>query len=280
MTERSMTGDAEEHGGHRPPRRQFSLFALFGLMTVCAVVFAAVRAIGLPILFAVPLALVPAATALLSTLYLLYLFGRSPVRDREPLTRSEHWPVGFDDEPSNVPPPEQDKDGALMIRHRETGELLYRIRPGAASGVDLRKADLSGAMIARFILNGADLGSTNLTGADLRYADLKGADLQGSRLRGANLAGASLQDAKLRHADFRSANLSATDLSGADLECADMSSAVLQGAELGGANLSEANLIGADLRDANLRGALGLASATLTEVIQNSTTRWPDDFQP
>ena len=58
-------------------------------------------------------------------------------------------------------------------------------------------------------------------------------------------------------------------LAGRDLSRADLRYAPLQGADLRGANLE-----GADLRWANLNGA------DLHGAIYNSSTHWPDGFNP
>ena len=59
------------------------------------------------------------------------------------------------------------------------------------------------------------------------------------------------------------------DLSGADLSGADLNRADLREADLRGANLRRADLSWADLREANLRWAR-----------YNTSTKWPDGFDP
>ena len=59
----------------------------------------------------------------------------------------------------------------IQIRHRQTGQVLYR--RGAKSLAD---SDLSGK-----VLMFADLAAADLRGADLRGADLSNADLRGAR---------------------------------------------------------------------------------------------------
>lgn len=143
-------------------------------------------------------------------------------------------------------------DSALaprVIRHRESGDILFQ-----SEGESLR---------------GADLRAARLTGADLLREDLEGADLRGAELASADFSRANLRDADLRGADLRGAELSGADLAGANLAGAN-----LAGAELRGALLDEADLTGADLTGANLYGAR-LEGAALAGILQDAQTLWP-----
>jgi uncharacterized protein YjbI with pentapeptide repeats len=108
-----------------------------------------------------------------------------------------------------------------------------------------------------------------LNGANLRSADLRLAPLRGTFLRGVNL-----KDADLRRAFLAGAYLHLSDLRDADLRRAD-----LRGAFLGNTDLRGADLRGPDVRvlgDPVARlGGINLEGAEF-----DSTTRWPDGFDP
>jgi hypothetical protein len=84
-----------------------------------------------------------------------------------------------------------------------------------------------------------------------------------------DLSEAKLTSVDLRHAYFVNANLSRADLS-----MANLSHAILQGANLRGADLRRS-----DLGDADLRGAQ-LISARLSGARADSSTRWPEGYDP
>ncbi len=160
--------------------------------------------------------------------------------------------------------------------------------PHLPSGAyNLANANLSGAYLLDLSLAGASLANSNFTGANLNLATLTNANLSssnftrasftGANLRGANLSSANLSGANLTGANLTGDNLGGANLSGANLSGANLGGANLSGANLGGANLSGANLTGANLtRDnlanANLLGAIGLSTATLTNVHWSMTT--------
>jgi len=152
---------------------------------------------------------------------------------------------------------------------------VYQIVPGAnLKGADLTGANLKGANLKGADLTGADLTAADLTAADLTGADLTGADLTGADLTGADLTGANLARANLERANFKEAKLERADLRRANLARAD-----LVRADLTGANLKEVDVKGADLRGANLEGA-NLKEATLSRVIADNGTVWPEGFNP
>ena len=79
---------------------------------------------------------------------------------------------------------------------------------------------------------------------------------------------------KLVGGDLREVDLSHTNLTGSFLV-----DACFAGADLRYARLVRANLSGADLRGANLRGAK-LRLANLTRAKYDSSTTWPDGYDP
>ena len=93
----------------------------------------------------------------------------------------------------------------IIIKHRDTGAVLFE----GEAGMTIRQT-LEKATFAKANLRGADL-----YGADLYGADLYGANLYGADLRGANLYGANLRGADLGGADLYGANLGEKKLAGA-----------------------------------------------------------------
>ena len=123
----------------------------------------------------------------------------------------------------------------IIIKHRDTGAVLFEGEAGMTIRQTLEKATFAKADLRGADLRGADLGGADLYDADLRGADLRGADLGGADLGGANLRGANLRGANLRGANLRGANLYGADLYGADLRGADLYGANLGGKKLAGA---------------------------------------------
>jgi len=136
----------------------------------------------------------------------------------------------------------------------QSGTLLFRI-----------PEDWNPIFADRDLLAGANLREAQLTGTDFGNADLTGVCLAR-----ANLYQAFLNQTNLRHADLEDAILRGSDLEDADLGFANLKRADLSVSGVGGlTRLGGANLIGANLDGANLTGAL-----------YDSTTRFPDGFEP
>jgi hypothetical protein len=113
-----------------------------------------------------------------------------------------------------------------------------------------------------------------LSRVDLRAAFLPDARLPSTTMRHTNLA-----RALMRHIDLENSDLEDTDLRQADLGGARLSNASLYKAHLQGADLRGADLRKTDLRGANFQGAR-LESADLRDARVDSTTVWPEGFQP
>ena len=79
----------------------------------------------------------------------------------------------------------------IIIKHRDTGAVLFE----GEAGMTIRQT-LEKATFAKADLRGADLRGANLGGADLGGANLRGANLRGANLRGANLGGKKLAGAR------------------------------------------------------------------------------------
>ena len=98
----------------------------------------------------------------------------------------------------------------IIIKHRDTGAVLFE----GEAGMTIRQT-LEKATFAKADLRGADLRGANLGGADLGGANLRGANLRGANLYGADLYGADLYGADLRGANLYGANLGGKKLAGA-----------------------------------------------------------------
>ncbi len=110
----------------------------------------------------------------------------------------------------------------IEIKHRHTGDVIYR----STKARDLRAA------VVEAVASGANLSGANLSGAYLYGANLSGANLSGAYLYGANLSGANLYGA----------NLYGAYLSGAYLYGANLYGAYLYGAYLYGSKLAKGSL--------------------------------------
>ncbi|WEH18115.1 pentapeptide repeat-containing protein [Streptomyces sp. VNUA24] len=74
-------------------------------------------------------------------------------------------------------------------------------------------------------------------------------------------------------------DLSSADLHGVAISHADLANASLKDAHLEHSTLSQVSLRGADLRDTDLTGA-HLIATDISNAIYDSSTRWPDNFDP
>jgi uncharacterized protein YjbI with pentapeptide repeats len=153
------------------------------------------------------------------------------------------------------------------------------LRGQSLAGEDWSGRDLFHVQLAGADLSGADLSRTQLSISDLQKADLRGARLADAVLNGADLRGARLADADLRGADLNEAKLAGADLRSADLSEGTELHATLTRADLRGANLEGAKLQKADLRGADFREA-SLSDIDLRDAIYDTTTRWPEGFNP
>jgi hypothetical protein len=108
--------------------------------------------------------------------------------------------------------------------------------------------------------------------------NLANANLAGGYFVNAPLAGASLVGSNLTNAVFLGANLSGANLSGSNyfggttFTNATLTNANLSNSNLKGATFTGANLTGANLSNSNLKGAIGLKTATLTNVVWTKST--------
>ena len=132
-----------------------------------------------------------------------------------------------------------------------------------------RYADVQAAITVLGRSGFAKALTLDLHQVDLRNAALGAAHLEEAILVGAHLEGATLWDSHLEEAILTAAHLEEADLGGAHLEGATLVDAHLEGAYLEGAHLE-----GADLMRAHLD------RATWREVFTDSSTRWPEGFEP
>lgn len=181
--------------------------------------------------------------------------------------------------------------------------------------VNLYKSNLQEANLSNSTLLVAHLYKANLYRANLTKAKLLAANLYEANLQEANLSEADLSEADLQKVNLHRANLYKADLTGANLEGANLSKANLYGADLSEASVYKArlkmeglekdnlpdnvaknaagrnddkikivNLRKANLTEANLRGAnldkADLQETNLSKAEYDSTTKWPDNFDP
>lgn len=165
------------------------------------------------------------------------------------------WPPREAPEDFEHPTPQVDEVQWLYVRATDVQVVMDVL------GRRLRAPDERPLYLSRVDLRSANLNRADLSGAIIRHANLSRAWLGGAVLDGANLENSDLRQARAPGASFRRANLTR---------------AHLQGAELRDADLREAILSGADLRGTDLRGTR-LDGATVTDVLTDELTRWPDD---
>jgi hypothetical protein len=113
---------------------------------------------------------------------------------------------------------------------------------------------------------------------------------KGANLRGAQLTGVNLGNANLSRACFVGANLYYAFLNTTDLSYADLEGACLRGADIEDSNLMFARLANADLSMSSIGGSARLAGANLFGAdltnarfggaIYDSTTIFPEGFDP
>jgi hypothetical protein len=98
----------------------------------------------------------------------------------------------------------------ILIKHRQTGQVLLK-----ANGKALTCRDMQGASLSYASLAGLDCTAADFSGADLTDADLSGAIFWVAELRRARLVRSCLRDAMLGHACLQEADLTGADLTGA-----------------------------------------------------------------
>lgn len=195
-----------------------------------------------------------------------------------------------------------------VVRDINTGSDVESISPMAQAALSIiarntwrrhatdgqrPEINLAGACLTRARLERADLQSANLHRADLEGSNLRNANLTEADLTQATMVAADLQDAVANRASFvqaqmRDANCLRTSLDHARLtgaDCTDVSffNASCRGANLNGigriktvymSDLTGANLSGTDLSAANM------FATKLDQVYWDSSTTWPDGFDP
>jgi hypothetical protein len=112
-------------------------------------------------------------------------------------------------------------------------------------------------------------------GTDLQLANLAGAVLGDVNLAGATLWITDLTKAKLGGANLEGAELGFANLTGTFLEAANLANASLENATLTEADFESAYLMGA-----SFKGAIDSLRANFMMALYDSTTIWPNDFDP
>jgi uncharacterized protein YjbI with pentapeptide repeats len=148
---------------------------------------------------------------------------------------------------------------------------------------DTTQIDDKGRLVLEIIQVGGGARGRNLRGVDLSNTILVWGELSEVDLTGANLNGSTLIAAKLCDADLTNTNLSGADLSMADLHGAKLKGADLKKANIRQADMSEADLRGVDLSETDLEDDPTvdiIFPGNLTGAKYNSSTIWPDNFDP
>ncbi len=176
-----------------------------------------------------------------------YLLG-SYIRNHSP------WPPDKAPEDFEYPTPQVDEVQWVYVRATDVQVVMDVL------GRRLRTRDERPLYLSRVDLRSVNLNLANLSETIIRHTNLSRAWLGDAVFDGADLKNCDLRQARARRASFRKANLTLAHLQGADFQDAD---------------LREAKLKTADLRGTDLRGAR-LDGATLTDVLTDAFTRWPD----
>lgn len=184
----------------------------------------------------------------------------------------------------------------LLVAVLSVGVLL--IRAGGSVCSELGMALIAGSILALALLAAETLLEDRRSrSADHRNLllmiavqdDLQGIGLEGEDLSGQYLAGKNLTDARLRRIDgsyssFNKSTLDFADLGNADLRHATFYDARLPGADLRGADLTCARLTGTrfyvELEGFPTLANAKLEGANLNNIIYNSSTVWPNGFNP
>ncbi|WP_178997029.1 pentapeptide repeat-containing protein [Paenarthrobacter nitroguajacolicus] len=129
-----------------------------------------------------------------------------------------------------------------------------------------------------------DLAGQSLAGLHLEEANFRDADLSEVSAEQGVFSSSQFKDANLSKANFFGAHMAGSELTKADLSKGrfyqtDLKNARLGFANVDGADFVTANLSGADFRVENIDKAKLVGEANTT-VCYDSTTKWPDGFQP
>jgi hypothetical protein len=84
----------------------------------------------------------------------------------------------------------------IEIKHRITGEVLFKVYAHTLRGADLRDKNLRGADLRHYDLRDSDLSYSDLRDSDLSYSDLRGTILYETDLSGATFNGTIIPSAE------------------------------------------------------------------------------------
>lgn len=151
--------------------------------------------------------------------------------------------------------------------------------------VTFKRCDLNNVDLRNAKLHGCDFTLARMERCKLSNADLTEATLTSAQLSGAVLVRANLTRAMLRRADcsdvsFKGADLTEVSAIAANFEGAEFSATTMRDGKFMGANFAGADVWAAQLYGANFRRGRNLGTATLTSILYDVETQWPDGFTP
>jgi uncharacterized protein YjbI with pentapeptide repeats len=111
--------------------------------------------------------------------------------------------------------------------------------------------------------------------ADLRKCDLSGLNLENSFFSNCQLSWTHLMNTNLKGSIFMYSDLSAVNMFDVQLEGTSFTST-----NVAEADFDEAHLDGAEFFDINFEEVKGLGTASLRGATADSSTKWPEGFDP
>ncbi|MDR6956185.1 uncharacterized protein YjbI with pentapeptide repeats [Pseudomonas brassicacearum] len=130
-------------------------------------------------------------------------------------------------------------------------------------------ADLKGISFHRAIFEYLNLDSVSFAGGDLRNSVFYFCILNNATIKNVSLVNSILTGSKMRGSDLSGSLLMYSDFTKVDLSLA---------------NLKDSNVEGCDFRDADFSGAdvsvIGLEKCKLQRALYDSSTIWPENFNP
>jgi len=155
---------------------------------------------------------------------------------------------------------EERLDRAITTRSCEGCALNYLSR----ENIQLQDAWLPDIQVFQSDFDRIDFSGAYLINAGFIQSSFDSANFQNS-----NLVNSAFSSSSFQMADFRDANLQETEMNYSRLR-----NAVFDGADLSHVKIYSTDLDGADFRNADLSGI------TLTKSFYNSSTRFPEGFEP
>ncbi len=120
----------------------------------------------------------------------------------------------------------------IEIKHRLTGEILFRLKKNTNATINLKGLDFSNRTINQANFDfmqmcGSDFHHSDLRGCTFEYCDLRGCnfefcDLRGCDFRNSILVDASLKFAHVHWAEFQGSRMKNCNVEGVDFKQAEL----------------------------------------------------------